>query len=206
VQQHRLTHLQWHLKTTAQHAYHLFAEQDCEALVVMGEERIQSLLDEYLHQTLKAKVISRIHGSPVADARDRKDLINEALRDHKAKREASAIKEVGEHNPEKLVSGLSNVIDALNFFLVRDLYVAAGLRQKGLVCREHHYIALEGAACPFDGAKLLPVNNVIDEVVEVARFHGVRVTMIEHRQDLLSKYDGIVAVVYVKPVQRSAAA
>ena len=206
AQQHRLTHLQWHLKTTAQHAYHLFAEQDCEALVVMGEERIQSLLDEYLHQTLKSKIISRIHGSPVADPRDRKDLINQALRDHRTSRETTAIKELGERQPDKLVSGLRKVIDALNFFLVRDLYVAERLRQKGLVCRQHHYIALEGTECPFDGAKLLPVENVIDEVVEIARLHGVKITMIEHRQDLLSKYDGIVAVVYVQPVQGSAAA
>jgi hypothetical protein len=206
VQQHRLTHLQWHLKTTAQHAYHLFAEQDCEALVVMGEERIQSLLDEYLHQTLKSKIISRIHGSPVADPRARKDLINQALRDYKARRETSTIKELGEHQPDKLVSGLRKVIDALNFFLVRDLYVAEGLRQKGLVCREHHYVALEGTDCPFDGSKLLPVDNVIDEIVEIAHLHGVKITMIQDRRDLLSKYEGIAAVVYVQPVQSSAAA
>jgi hypothetical protein len=206
AQQHRLTHLQWHLKTTAQHAYHLFADQECEVMVVLGEHRIQSLLDEYLHQTLKSKIISRIHGSPVADPRARKDLINQALRDHKARRETSAIKELGERQPDKLVFGLRKVIDALNFFLVRDLYVAERLRQKGLVCRQHHYIALEGTECPFDGAKLLPVENVIDEVVEIARLHGVKIMMIEHRQDLLSKYDGVVAVVYVQPAQGSAAA
>jgi peptide subunit release factor 1 (eRF1) len=172
----------------------------------MGEERIQSLLDEYLHQTLKSKIISRIYGLPVADPRARTDLINQALRDHKARREASMIKELGELQPERLVSGVRKVIDALNFFLVRDLYVAERLRQKGLVCRQHHYIALEGRECPFDGAELLPVENVIDEVVEIARLHGVKTTVIEYRQDLLSKYDGIVAVVYMQPVQGSAAA
>jgi peptide subunit release factor 1 (eRF1) len=206
AQRHRLTHLQWHLKTTAQHAYHLFAEQECEVLVVMGEERIQSLLDEFLHETLKGKIVGRIHGSPVADPRARQDLINQALRDHKIKRETSAMHDLGEHKPDALVSGLRRVIDALNFFLVRDLFVAEGLQQRGVVCRQHHYIALEGTECPFCGAKLLSVDNVIDEIVEVARLHGVKVTIIEHRQDLLSKYDGIAATVYVQPAQDSAAA
>jgi hypothetical protein len=205
-QRHRLTHLQWHLQATAQRAYHLFAEQDCEVLVVMGEERIQSLLDEFLHETLRSKIIIRVHGSPVADPRDRKDLINQALRDHKVRRETSAIHELGEHKPDTLVSGLRSVIDALNFFLVRDLYVGEGVQQRGVVCRRHHYIALEGTECPFDGAKLLPVDNVVDEIVEIARLHGVKVTIIEHRQDLLSKYGGVAAVVYRQLAQDSAAA
>jgi hypothetical protein len=206
AQRHRLTHLQWHLKATAQRAYHLFPEQDCEALVVMGEERVQSLLDEFLHETLRSKIISRIFGSPVADPRDRKDLINQALRDQKVKQEASAIHDLGEHKPDVVLSGLRRVMEALNFFLVRELYVGADVQQKGVVCRQHHHLALEGAECPFDGGKLLPVDNLVDEIVETARLHGVKVTIIEHRQDLLQKYDGIAAVVYRQQAQDSAAA
>jgi predicted N-formylglutamate amidohydrolase len=48
----------------------------------------------------------------------------------------------------------------------------------------------------------MPVENVIDEIVEIARMHGVNVTMIEYRQDLMSKYDGIAGVTYV-PVNRN---
>jgi hypothetical protein len=206
AQRHRLTHLQWHLKTTGLRAYHRFAEQDCDALIVMGEERIQHLLDEYLHESLKSKIIARINGSPVGDPRDRKDLVDQALRDHKAKRETNALDQLGEHKPDTLVSGLSSVIDALNYFRVRDLFVAEGLQHKGVICRQHHYIALERTECPFCNTKLLPVDNVVDEIIEVARLHGVNLTVVEYRQDLLSQYDGIVAIVYRQVVQESEAA
>jgi hypothetical protein len=59
--------------------------------------------------------------------------------------------------------------------------VSAGLREKGYVCKGHHYVSLEETECPFDGARLQPLGNVVDEIVEIARFHGVSVMVVEHR-------------------------
>jgi len=44
--------------------------------------------------------------------------------------------------------------------------------------------------------KLLAAENVVDEVIEVARLHGVEVLIIKHRQDLLAQYAGIAAIQY----------
>jgi hypothetical protein len=206
AQQHRLTHLQAHLKATAQRAYHLFADQACDALVVMGEDRVLHLLDGFLHESLKAKTISRIDSSPVADPRDRKDLINQALRSHKVKHEIDAIERLNESNPRELVCGLPAVIDALNLFMVRDLIVGEGLERPGYICREHHYITLEGTQCPFCNKDLLPVENLIDEIVEIARLHGVKLTIVEHRQELLSRFGGIAATVYWQQSEETTAA
>jgi hypothetical protein len=196
AQQHRLTHLQWHLKATAQLAYHLFADQACDALVVMGEDRVLHLLDEFQHQSLKAKTISRIDGSPVADPRNRKDLINQALRSHKIKHEIDEIEKLNRSNPRALVCGLPAVIDALNLFIVRDLMVAESVERPGYICRDHHYITLEGTQCPFCNKDLLSVENLVDEIVEIAWLHGVKLTIAEHRQELLSRFGGIAATVY----------
>jgi hypothetical protein len=40
VQRHRLTHLERHLKATAQQAYHLYNDSSFDVLVLMGEERV----------------------------------------------------------------------------------------------------------------------------------------------------------------------
>jgi hypothetical protein len=202
AQRHRLTHLEWHLKRTANSVYHLYNERACNALVLMAESRIAALLEGFLHDSLKGKIISSIYGSPDADTRDRKELIERAVREHSVARETKAIEDLENYKPgEELVSGLRDVISVLNLFLVRKLVVSESLGEKGFVCRGHHYISLDEADCPFDGTKLLAVERVVDEIIEIARLHGVDVNVIEHRQDLLSKYDGIASVQYPRQVQ-----
>jgi len=84
----------------------------------------------------------------------------------------------------------------LNLFVVRKLVISESLQEKGFVCRAHHYIALEEGECPFDGTKLLPVENVTDEIVEIARTHGVQLMAVERRQELLAKCQGIAGLLY----------
>jgi release factor family 10 len=197
VQRHRLTHLQRHLKLTAKQAFRLYSDWSCQVLVLMGEKRVSHLLEGFLHPTLKEKIISRIYGAPDADTRDRKELIENALHAHKADRETQAIEDVSRHNPDVVASVLRRVVEVCNLFLVRKLLISESLHQKGSVCKEHHYISLDETECPFCHARLLPVENVVDEIVEIARLHGVDVTIIEYRQELMAKYDGIAAVTYV---------
>ncbi len=197
VQRHRLTHLQWHLRHTASAAYRLSIERSCNALILMAEGRVSSLLEEFLHDSLREKIIGRIYSSPDAETRDRTELIESMLRDHRAAKETKAIEDLANYKPgEELVSSLGDVISASNLFLVRKLLVNESLHQKGFGCKGHHYVSLEETPCPFDGAKLLPVENVVDEIVEIARLHGVNVMIVEHRQDLLARYGGIAAVQY----------
>jgi hypothetical protein len=193
----RLTHLQWHLKATAIRAYHLFRERSCTSMILMGEKQVLSSQEEFLHETLRANIISRIYASPAADPRDRKELIETALRDHKATCEAKAIEDLARYKPgEQLVSGLRDVIEVFNSLLVRELVIGENLQQKGYVCKAHHYLSLEELDCPFCDGKLLPVNSIVNEIVEIAYLHGVRLMIVEHRQDLLTGYDGIAAVTY----------
>ena len=205
AQQHRLTHLQLHLKQVADEIYHLYDQGTCDLLALMAESRVAALLDEYLHESLKPKIIARILDSPDADARDRRELIEGALRDHRAAKEAKAIESLHDHRPEELVYSLRNVINVLNLFLIRKLLVSETLHQKGFACKEHHYLSLEAGDCPFDNTKLLAAENVVDEIIEVAHLHGVEVLIIKHRQDLLAQYAGIAAIGYADPLRAVAA-
>jgi peptide subunit release factor 1 (eRF1) len=170
----------------------------CTAVVLMAEMRVLALLDEYLPEAVKHKVAGRIADSPDADDRYRVELIQEELRKHRMKKEEEAVAVIENYKPrEALVCSLPKVIEACNKFVVHTLVVNEGLSEKGYVCEGHHYISLEPGECPVDDTKLLGVENVIDELVEVARLHGVKVTIIEARQDLLAKYGGIAALQYV---------
>jgi hypothetical protein len=197
AQRHRLTHLQWHLKLSANEAARLYHSSSCQALVLLGENRIAHMLEEYLHDELRGKIIGRVHNAPHAEPRDRKDLIENALRDHKAVREVQAVEELGHHVPGKnLVSGLGGVIASCNLFMVRKLVVNDDLDKKGYVCKEHHYLSLKPGNCPFCQNELFLAENIADELVEISHLHGVDITIVEYRKELLKKYDGVAAVVY----------
>jgi len=199
-EQRRLSHLQWHLKATATRAYYLFQERSCTSLILMGERQVLSAQEEFLHERLRANIISRIYASPAADPRDRQELIETALRDHKAASEAKAIEDLAQYKPgEQLVFGLRDVIEALNSLLVRKLVIGEDIRQKGYVCKAHHYLSLEETDCPFGGEKLLPAESIVDEIIDIASLHGVSTIVIEHRQDLLTRYNGIAAITYPQP-------
>jgi hypothetical protein len=196
-EQRWLSHLQAHLKATASRAYHLFVERSCTGLILMGERQVLSEQEEFLHKTLRENIISRIYASPGADPRDRKELIETALRDHKAAREAKAIEDLARYKPgEQLVFGLRDVIEFFNSFLIRDLVIGEKLQQKGYACKAHHYLSLEEKDCPFCGAKLLPIESIVNEIIEIAYLHGVNLMIVEHREDLLARYDGIAAITY----------
>jgi hypothetical protein len=200
VQRHRLMHLQWHLESTAQRAYRLCSQQACDALIVMAEERVSHLLEEFLHETLRGKIIGRIYGSPVADQRDRRQIIDQVAREHQAVREAAAVEEFSQYKPgAERVSGLPQVINALNLFLAHRLLLDETLRQPGVFCKERHFLSLAGTECPFCGRKLLSAENVADEIVETARLHGVKVRLVECRPELMTEYDRIAAAVYTNP-------
>ena len=205
AQEHHLEHLRAHLREVAGEIYQLYDQGACDLLVLMAETRVAALLEEYLHESLKPKIIARILDSPEADARARKELIESALRRHRTEKETKAIESLRNHKPEELVSSLRNVINVQNVFLVRKLFVGEGLHQRGFVCKEHHYLSLDPGNCPFDSTKLLPAENVVDEIVEVARLHGVEVLIIKRRQDLLAQYAGIAAIQYAVPPQALAA-
>jgi hypothetical protein len=205
AQEHRLEHLRSHLRQVASEVYHLHEQGAWDLLVIMAENRVAALLDEYLHESVKPKIIGRILDSPEADPRDRKKLIEIALREHRADKEMKAIEGLREHKPEELASSLPNVIKLLDLFLIRRLLVSENLHQKGFVCKEHHYVSLEGGKCPLDNSDLLAAENVVDEVIEVARLHGVEVLIVKQRQDLLAEYSGVAAIHYTVPPQTVAA-
>jgi Bacterial archaeo-eukaryotic release factor family 10 len=118
VQRHRLNHLHSHLKKTARRTYQLYSQLGCEALMLMADKRILSQFEDFLHETLREEIISRIHSSPAAETRDRKSDV-----------EAKGIEELSAYEPrEELVSGLSQVIVACNSFMIRRLLARSSPR------------------------------------------------------------------------------
>src|ERR1700730_1126105 len=195
VQRHRLTHLQWHLKASAQAADRLFRERGSELLAVIGEETLIKEFEDYLPKSLHDRLLAEVHLSPDDGPNRRRAALQEALAKHQKKEEEAALSELGFFQGHgRLAAGLETVIDAANLFLMRGLFVDNELTRPGYVCRGHHFLSLKAGPCPFDGQALLPAENVVDELIEIARLHGVDVMLVRHRPELLRPYDGAAAV------------
>jgi peptide chain release factor subunit 1 len=195
VQRHRLTHLQWHFKSSARAAERLFRERNCDFLALIGEETLLKEFEDYLAKSLHDHLVAELHWSPDDGPNRRRAALEEALAKQRTKEEEATLEELGFFQGHgRLAAGLEKVLDAANLFLMRRLVLDNELVRPGYVCRDHHFLSLTSGSCPFDGQPLLRADNVLDELIEIARLHGVEVMLVEHRRDLLAKYDGAAAV------------
>ena len=195
VQRHRLTHLQWHFKDSAQAAERLFRERRCELLALVGEKTLVKEFEDYLAKPLRDRLLAELQLSPEDGPNQRRDALEEALAKLRQQEEEAALGELGFfQGHDRLAAGLEKVLDAANLFLMRRLFLDNDLARPGYVCREHHFLAVAAGSCPFDGRALVPAENVIDELVEIARLHGVEVMLVGQRRDLLAEYDRAAAV------------
>ena len=195
VQRHRLTHLQWHFKASAQAAERLFRERRCELLALVGDETQVKEFEDYLGKPLRDRLLVELQLSPEDGPNQRRDALEAALAKQRAQDEAATLGELGFFQGHgRLAAGLEKVLDAANLFLMRRLVVDNELARPGYVCREHHFLALAAGSCPFDGRALVPAENLIDELIEIARLHGVEVMLVGQRPELLAPYGGAAAV------------
>jgi peptide subunit release factor 1 (eRF1) len=164
-------------------------------LALIGEERLVKGFEDYLAKSLRDRLLAELHLSPEDGPNQRRDALEEALAKQRKQEEEAALGELGFFQGHgRLAVGLEKVLDAANLFLMRRLFLDAELARPGYVCRDHHFLALTAGSCPFDGSDLLPAENVVDELIEIARLHGVEVMLVEQRRDLLAPSEGAAAV------------
>jgi hypothetical protein len=195
AQRRRLTHLQWHFKASAQTADRLFRERGCDLLALIGEETLLKEFEEYLGKALRERLLAELHLSPEDGPTRRHALLDEALATQQAKDEDAALKQLGFFEGHgRLATGLEVVLEAANIFLVRQLVLDEELATPGYFCRNHHFLSLTPGACPFDNLPLLATENVVNELLEFARLHGVDVTLVVQRREQLARYGGVAGV------------
>jgi peptide subunit release factor 1 (eRF1) len=195
VQRHRLTHRHWHMRDAARATYELFNAHECDVLVLSGDEPALSEFRSMLASTLGAAVVGTYPLTPDETRQDRIDRVQEILAARRAEEEA--VEDLGFYAGHgRLASGLEDVIAAADDFMVSRLFVSDTLAEPGYICREHHHLSLSGGDCPYCGQPMLAVENVVDELLEMAWLYGIEVTVVTQRRDLLDAYRGIAAVKY----------
>lgn len=203
TERHREVHIVWHFKASALLASRVFREQGADLVVLIGEDTVLKEFEDYLPKSLQDRVVGRVQLPPDADANRRRAALDEVLSEQRKKDEESALSQLGFYQGhQRLAAGLEPVINAGNLFLARQLFVEDDLAGSGFICHNHHFLALKAGNCPFDNQPLEGSDSLIDELIEMARLHGVDVTLVSQRKDLLAPYEGIAAVLVTEtPVE-----
>ena len=195
VERHRLVHVKWQFKAAAQLADRLARERGADLVVLIGKDTVIQEFDDYLPKALRDRVVARLQLPPDANANRRRTALDQVLAEQRAKDEEAAIGELGFYQGHgRLAVGLETVINAMDLFLTRQLVVRDDLAAPGFVCRNHHFMSLKAGSCPFDNQPLEDAENVVDELIEMSRLHGVDVVLVSQRREQLDPYRGIAAV------------
>ncbi len=197
IQRHRLTHLYWHLKDTAALLRRYRHEYRCQQVILFGDQRVLDLLEPFLDDLTRRSVIARFPELTHATRAEMRKLIEQAMHEARRQLETRALERLPDYRAQGLLAeGLEAVLAAANTFLVKEFYIDMNLHRAGFACRTHHYLSVQLEECPFCSQKLLPVDNIVDELIELARVHRTNLLLVQHRSDLLAPSQGIAAVRY----------
>jgi hypothetical protein len=194
------THLHWHFESVARIAARVFRERDCELVVLAGEAVVLEAFDDFLPKALKDKLLVEINPSPGESRAQWLPAVDSAVDRLRGDEEAAAIGELGWYRAHgRLAVGLESVLEPVNLLLARRLFIRPDLQQPGWICRTHHYLSLQPGRCVFDDAEVAPVENIADELIEVARLHGMDVMVVSKRPELLDPFGGVAVVTLPAP-------
>jgi peptide chain release factor subunit 1 len=195
TERHRETHVVWHFKASAQLADRVFREAACDVAILIGEQITVDEFEDYLPKALHQRLIGRLHLDREAPPNQRRAAIEGVMNEQRKRDEEASLEELGFfQGHDRLAAGVELVLNAANLFLMRQLFVRDDMTGTGFICHAHNFLSLKPGACPFDEQPLQPADNLVDELIEMARLHGVEVMLVSQRKDLLDPYEGIAAV------------
>ncbi|HET9848490.1 MAG TPA: hypothetical protein VFR68_08055 [Candidatus Dormibacteraeota bacterium] len=195
AERHRLLHVKWQFKAAAQLADRLARQRGADLVVLFGEDAVVNEFEDYLPKALRDRVVARLQLPPDADPNRRRAALDEVLAQQRKREEEATIEELGFFKGHgRLAAGLETVINAANLFLMRQLVVRDDLAGPGFICRNHHFLALRPGSCPFDSEPLEDAENVVDELIEMSRLHGVDVMLVAQEREKLEPYQGVAGV------------
>jgi len=180
---------------------------DPDALLVAGgPPDVLAELDTCIPGALQERIIARIPLGPESPPAEVLARVSAEVRRHEQEngiriartairdREATGLAAVG----------LKPVLGAFGRGQVATLAIAPGLVRPGLACGACHGLALDGSACPACGGGLLPVPDIVEELVGRALARSVTVIEVEGEPEL-DAVGGIAALLRYRTNGKTAA-
>jgi peptide chain release factor subunit 1 len=175
-----------HLKHAAQVAWHVFKDTGFEHLALAAPDAIATELERALHPYLRERLCGRVNlsvGASHADVRAAAETMEAEVERAREERSVARLREAVATG-RRGVAGLPGVIAALSARRVEELLVSHGYGEPGWRCDACGVLAVVGRRCKTCGGDMEPVDDVVEEVVEVALGLGATVDVCVDNADL----------------------
>lgn len=194
VQRRRLHMLEDHLKQVAAQASVIWRSTSCKHLVIAGEERMLSHAHKFMTQASLPAPLPlglSLNQSPHELTSDIDLLLNQAETD----RQIAIVGEFKQLRDQgQLLTGLKSVLAAQNRRLLRRLLVDEDYSRPGFICALDRYLSLSSRPCPLCRRRLIPIHNLIDELVELALADQLDLHSVSFSRHFLTDFDHLAAV------------
>jgi peptide chain release factor subunit 1 len=187
---------QKHFRNMAERLFHLYHRRHWEYLVLGGQQQILTQFENFLHPTLKGKLVAHFAAEP-GKTRQSKILeeVSAIERRVEIEKEKKLIKELVNSAKSRglAVIGLEEVLTALQMGAVHQLLVQEDWHTPGVICRNCGLFGIEKDTCPGCGSVPTHVADMVDEVIETAIRTGSIIEHV-HPESGLEKHGNIGAI------------
>lgn len=197
VQRHRRHHLLHHVETIAEKLSDYQQKFSFNYLVFIGDEATLSMLEQHLSADLKDRVVGKVLLGPHQSKEVLKEKVRHIINQQEQTKEEKILQELYQYEGEGLLTeGLEPTIKAQNRFLVRKLVVEQDFSKDGFLCPLRHYLSLSNGTCPNCKRKLIPTEDIVEELINNAREQNVDLEVMQFKKNEMNHFDHIAAVTY----------
>lgn len=186
LERHTEDRLHRFAKSVAERLAEVLRNDPTALLVVSGAPDALAEFEACVPGILKERIIARLSLGPESPASEVVARVSAAVRQHEQESgiriARAAIREAGATG--RAAVGLGPALSAFGRGQVSTLAVWPGLVRPGLACGACHGLALEGPACPECGSGLVPVPDIVEELVGRALAQSVQVVEVEGEPEL----------------------
>jgi peptide chain release factor subunit 1 len=178
-------HVQAHLRRAAQGAFDIFQAEPFEHLTIGAPDTVARSLESVLHPYLRKRVCGRIAVGVGASTTEIREAVLDVERDVERDRERDAVERLREAAArQRGVLGLDAALRALVAHRADQLLVSAGYSEAGWRCGACGHLGSVGRVCPTCTGELVPVDDIVEEAVEIALAQSCHVEMCVDNADL----------------------
>jgi len=181
-------------KIAADAAFEEWKRSKFERLVIGGflEEGLREI-ENHLHPYLRERLVGYIEANPsLVQPAEVWEKVLDLLKEKDREEEGKLLEELEELTGRGLaVNGTSRVLEMLAIGNVRTLLVPENFEKPGYLCPTTHLVSLK-PECPLEGEKPVPVEDIVDELLEEALEQRARIEVIVD-PEIQKRIDGLAA-------------
>lgn len=175
-----------HLRHAVEVAFRLFQEDGFERLVVGAPDELGPVVESMLHPYLRERLAGRIQVPVTAGLDEIRTAALELEARIEREKEADLVARLRDAvgAGRRGVAGLDATLQALVERRVEVLLVSAGYEETGWRCESCGYLCHRGPDCPVDGSRMVHVDDIVEEAVDLALAQSCHVEVCSGNADL----------------------